>query len=83
MKQTRTISFIESLLNIASGWIISTLLWMTIGPMFGYIVPVVSAMGFASVFTVTSIVRSYAWRRWFENTLNQWLHQWLHGGKDD
>lgn len=76
--QTKTISLVEALLNTGSGWIISTITWMVIGPLFGYETNIVEAGMFASIFTVVSIVRSYFWRRMFENRLNTWLTRVLH-----
>ncbi len=82
MKQTRAISLIEAVVNITSGLLISAVVWMTIGPMFGYYVTWSIAIGFSSVFTIVSIIRSYLWRRWFENRLNGWLHKKLYGDDD-
>lgn len=78
-KQTKTISLIEAVINMASGILISTLIWMLIGPMFGYMVTFSDSLGFTLVFTIISIFRSYIWRRLFESHLNRWLHTKVHG----
>lgn len=79
MKQTKTVSLIETVLNIGTGLIVSTLLWMYVGPLFGYVVYVDAAIGFASIFTIASIIRSFIWRRLFVQHLDDWLHKVIHG----
>lgn len=63
--QTKRASFIEATLNTGSGFVVSFLIWQTIGPMFGYEVTVSDNLAITSVFTGASIARSYAWRRLF------------------
>jgi hypothetical protein len=78
MSQSRTISLIESVLNMVTGAVISVIVWMVAGPMFGYTVGLVDASGFTLMFTAVSIVRSYIWRRLFVKYLDRWLHKVLH-----
>lgn len=63
--QTRLGSLIEQVLNIGSGFVLSLIVWQTVGPWFGYKVTLWDNLGITSVFTVVSIVRGYCWRRYF------------------
>lgn len=68
MSQSRTHSAIESALNIAVGFVISLGLTATVMPAFGHHVSFSENMAITSIFTVASLLRSYALRRLF----NQW-----------
>ena len=81
MNQTKTISLIEATVNMLSGVVLSILVWMLIGPMFGYAVTLVDASGFTLVFTVISIIRSYIWRRLFVSYLDRFLHRVIHNAE--
>ena len=73
MRQSKLVSLLEASVNMLSGMIISTLLWMyVIASLFDYDVNLSSSVLLTCVFTVTSIIRSYAWRRFFENGLHVW-----------
>lgn len=63
--QTRLGSFVEQVLNIGSGFVLSLIVWQTIGPWFGYEVTLDKNLGITTIFTVVSIVRGYCWRRYF------------------
>ena len=65
MGQTRIMSFIESASNTAIGLTINTLANLIVLPMFGLHPTTGDAVGLAAIFTVISIVRSYALRRMF------------------
>lgn len=57
-------SLIESLLNIGSGFVISMAMWtFVVVPLFA--IPITAGQSFwiTAIFTVTSVIRSYAWRR--------------------
>ena len=75
MKQSKTVSAIEVVLNIGTGLLISAGVWMIVGPLFGYAVAFTTAVELSSIFTVTSIIRSYLWRRAFVRYLDDWLHK--------
>lgn len=78
--QTRVISFTESVVNVASGFILSLILWqLVVAPAFGYEVTIVTNLMLTSIFTVTSVIRGYLWRRVFERHLNRWLTKLFHG----
>ncbi len=63
--QTKLMSVVETITNQAIGLCLSALIWVTIGPLFGYAVLWLDAFGFSSVFMVASFVRSYIVRRAF------------------
>ena len=74
MKQSKIISAIEVTLNIGSGFLISMLLWQFIAPVLGYEITIGENVQLTSVFTVVSLIRSYAWRRIFTR-LDRRLHE--------
>ena len=65
--QTKKQSFIESLTSTTIGIIIGIVLNLTILPIFGYPVSVVDSLWISLIFTVISIIRSYAVRRIFNS----------------
>lgn len=66
MKQSRLSSLAEACLNVATGFIVSYAVWWFIaGPVYDIPVNHAQTFGITCIFTITSIVRSYAWRRWF------------------
>jgi hypothetical protein len=65
MSQTRLGSFIESWANVAIGFAINWCANMLILPLFGFRVTGAQAFGIGVIFTVISVVRSYALRRAF------------------
>jgi len=69
--QSRTHSFIESLVNVALGMIISMALQVVVFPAFGHAFTLAQNFGITIVFTVASIVRSYVVRRWFNAELHR------------
>jgi hypothetical protein len=67
--QTRLGSLIEALANVAIGFGINWLANMTILPLFGFHVTGAQALGIGVFFTVISVARTYALRRWFNARL--------------
>lgn len=65
MSQTRLGSWIEAWANIAIGFAINWCANMLILPLFGFYVTGGQAFGIGVIFTVISLVRSYALRRIF------------------
>lgn len=65
--QSRTHSLIESVANTMSGFVLSFCVWQAIGPWFGYDVNVHDNLLITGIFTVVSVIRSYVWRRIFNN----------------
>ncbi len=81
-KQTRLESLIEAVLNVGSGLIVSACVWMIVGPWYGYMVLFTTALSLSAIFTVTSTIRSYLWRRFFVNWGDKWLRKALYGDDD-
>lgn len=64
--QSAKSSAYESTINVVSGIVIGALTQMAILPLFGIRgVPVSANLGMACMFAVTSWIRSYYIRRWF------------------
>ena len=63
--QTRTHSLVESLTNVAVGFVVALLSQLAIFPMFGIHVPFTANLQIGLWFTAISIARSYLIRRWF------------------
>lgn len=70
MNQTRLGSLIEALTNVVIGFGINWAANMAILPLFGFHVTGGQAFGIGCFFTVISIARSYALRRWFNARLH-------------
>ena len=59
--------FVQSIIDVGSGFLIAILIQIFIFPLFDLYPSVVDSLGFASVFTIVSIVRSAVWRWLFRN----------------
>lgn len=66
MKQSRMMSFVESLANVLVGYVVAVATQMLVFPLFGLAVTVTENLLIGLIFTAVSIVRSYALRRNFE-----------------
>lgn len=66
MKQSRRMSLVESLFNVAIGYIVAVATQIAVFPLFGLEVSLSDNLAIGGLFTVVSIVRSYAVRRLFE-----------------
>ena len=66
MKQSRMMSFVESLANVLVGYVVAVVMQMAVFPLFGLAVTVTENLLIGLIFTAVSIVRSYALRRGFE-----------------
>ena len=71
--QSRWSSFIEAWVNVAIGFGINFAANLLVLPLFGFDIHVGQALGIGLVFTVISVARGYAIRRWF----NGWLRKQL------
>jgi hypothetical protein len=71
VNQSRLGSLIEALVNVVIGFAINWSANLLILPLFGFNVTGGQAFGIGCFFTVISIVRSYALRRWFNARLQQ------------
>ncbi len=65
--QTRMQSFIESVANVAIGYLVAIASQIAIFPLFGIHVSLSSQLSIGAFFTVISIVRSYLVRRLFNH----------------
>lgn len=66
MKQTRWESFLEQILNIGSGLILSAFIVQPlIFQIFNISTSIVENIQISIIFTITSIARGYIWRRYF------------------
>lgn len=66
MKQSRTMSLVESLTNVAVGYTVAVLTQMAVFPLFGLQATLAQNLAMGAIFTVVSIARSFALRRVFE-----------------
>ncbi len=69
MSQSKRQSLLESLVNVLAGYGVAVLSQVVIFPLFGVHVSVSENMLIAGFFTVISIVRSYALRRFFNSRI--------------
>ena len=60
-------SFIESFIDVGSGFILAILIQLYIFPVFGLHPTIMDSMGIALIFTVVSMTRSAIWRWWFRS----------------
>ena len=55
-------SFIESFIDVGSGFILAILIQIFIFPLFNLYPTIIDSIGIALIFTVVSITRSWLWR---------------------
>ena len=66
MKQSRTMSLVESVANVFVGYGVAVLTQILIFPIFGLHTTLAQNLKMGAIFTVVSIARSFALRRVFE-----------------
>jgi len=66
MKQTRLMSLVESLANVIVGYGVAVVTQLLIFPIFGLHTTLAENLTIGAIFTIVSIVRSFALRRVFE-----------------
>lgn len=71
MKQTRMSSFIEAWINVLIGFAINFVANLVILPMFGFNITLEDNLYIGVLYTIISVARSYAVRRWF----NEYIHR--------
>ncbi len=65
MSQSRTMSAVESVANVAIGYGVAVVSQIAIFPLFGVHLPLAENMAIGGYFTVISLARSYVIRRLF------------------
>jgi membrane protein implicated in regulation of membrane protease activity len=65
--QTKTQSLIEACLNTATGFALSVVVQVLVFPLYGVHLSLGTNMQLVAIFTAVSILRSYWWRRFFNN----------------
>lgn len=71
IRQTRMGSFIESLINIAIGYVINFTANLLILPLIGFHITVTQNLFIGLLYTIISVARSYVIRRWFEARIHK------------
>jgi hypothetical protein len=71
MSQSRRMSLAESFVNVAVGYLVALAAQLAVFPLFGVRIPLFDNLLIGAVFTVVSILRSYALRRLF-NAIAGW-----------
>jgi hypothetical protein len=66
MRQSKRMSMVESLTNVAVGYGVAVSAQILVFPLFGLEVALVDNLAIGAIFTGISIVRSYTLRRVFE-----------------
>ena len=66
MKQSRLMSLVESVANVVGGYGVAVVTQILIFPIFGLHTTLAQNLQMGLIFTVVSIGRSYALRRFFE-----------------
>lgn len=66
MKQSRSMSLVESLTNVVVGYGIAVATQILVFPLFGLSTTLAENMAMGAIFTVVSIARSFTLRRLFE-----------------
>lgn len=69
--QTRLSSLIEAVINVAIGFVVSLLLTAILLPAYGHQVTWSENFQITGVFTITSILRSYLIRRYFNAQIHR------------
>ena len=73
MKQSRIMSLVESIANVAVGYGVAVLTQILIFPVFGLHTTLAQNLKMGAIFTIVSIARSFALRRVFEALrMRQW-----------
>jgi glucan phosphoethanolaminetransferase (alkaline phosphatase superfamily) len=70
MQQTRLESLVEVSLNVFIGYWISFAVWPFVAHLHDLPYSISQSFSITAIFTVTSVMRSYVIRRWFNNGLH-------------
>ena len=69
LEQTKLGSLLEACINTLIGFVGSIVLSLVVYPAFGHSFPLAQTAGITLIFTIWSILRGYAVRRWFEGRI--------------
>ena len=71
MSQTKTGSFIEAWINVAIGFSINYVANLVIFPLFNMHISLTDNLLMGGIYTLISVARSYAIRRWFNARIHR------------
>lgn len=71
MGQSKFSSFIEACINTAIGFMTTLVLAPVVYPLFGHAFTLAQNLGITAIFTIVSIFRGYAVRRWFNSRIKR------------
>jgi len=75
MHQSKIESLLETFLNIASGFVVSMLLWAyVVAPLWGLEMTTYDNFGIVAIFTISAVIRGYVWRRFFNKGIHKTIH---------
>jgi ABC-type transport system involved in cytochrome bd biosynthesis fused ATPase/permease subunit len=74
--QTKAESFVEAVLSTFIGYFVSLAVWPIAGWVFNYDYSHIHPIGTTALFTLASVIRGYAIRRWCDRYLKQ-FSAWL------
>ena len=77
MNQTKLESLAEVVINVMIGWVVGLLTQLWAFPLFDIHVTFGDQFWISVIFTVVSIVRSYAIRRWFNAGIHKMAVQFI------
>lgn len=69
------IDWIESSIDIGSGFFLALIIQITVFPLFGLYPTIWDSIHITLIFTVVSIIRSALWRRYFRNKIHERLNK--------
>lgn len=79
MKDSKLVSLIEVLVNVASGFLLAMFIWQFIIPFaYPHLEPTIEEnFKMTMVFTLASVLRGYLWRRFFANGFHNTVVGWV------
>ena len=67
--------FIESFIDVGSGFLLSLIIQISIFPFFGLYPSIWDSIHITLIFTAVSIIRSALWRKYFRNKIHERLNK--------
>ena len=78
MDQSRWGSLVETVVNVAIGFVVSMVLTALVFPAYGHHVTFNENLHITTIFTVASILRGYMVRRWFSQRIHKFAQAVTH-----